>query len=130
MFDHAVHVDVAPALPGNAIHGREAETGPFALGLGREKRFEETLLRRRVHSAPGVAHGNHHVWAGGDIRMMPRVFLVQHDVGGFDREPPAIRHRVPGVDRQVHQHLLDLHRVGLHVAVVTGDCPEIDCFAE
>ena len=37
---------------------------------------------------------------------------LQHDIASLDREPAAIGHGMAGVDRQVHEHLLDL--AGVH----------------
>ena len=48
--------------------------------------------------------------------MERRVGLVELDFGSLDRQLPALRHGVAGVDRQVEQHLLDLARVGSHGA--------------
>ena len=38
--------------------------------------------------------------------------LIEIDVGGFDRQAPAARHRVARVEDQVHQDLLQLSGVG------------------
>ena len=40
--------------------------------------------------------------------------LVQFDIGGLEGELAAAGHRVPRVDGQVHEDLLELARVGLH----------------
>ncbi len=45
--------------------------------------------------------------------MLPDVRLVEFDVGGLDGEIAAFRHRVPRVDRQVHDDLFELTRVGV-----------------
>ena len=37
---------------------------------------------------------------------------VHHHICGVDRQGAAARHRISGVDRQVHEHLLDLTRIG------------------
>src|SRR5437899_688203 len=57
-------------------------------------------------------------------RMLTREGLVEIDVARLDREPPASRHRVARVDREVHEYLLELGRVGLDpVALsVRGGC--------
>ena len=36
------------------------------------------------------------------------VLRIQIGIGGLDGQPPAGGHRVPGVDDQVHDDLLDL----------------------
>lgn len=40
----------------------------------------------------------------------------------FTNQASALRHRIPGVDRQVHEDLLKLRRIGFHgeVAVLTA----------
>ncbi len=63
--------------------------------------------------------------------MLLGVARVEVDVGGFDREPAALRHRVAGVDHEIHQHLLDLTRVGAHPPQVRrGDGDERDVLAD
>jgi hypothetical protein len=49
------------------------------------------------------------------------VLLVELDVFGLDQQPPAFRHRVASVDREVDQNLLDLARVGFHRVQLLGE---------
>ena len=42
-----------------------------------------------VIPTPGVADGQHHAGTGADVRTFGRVGLVEHDVGGLDRELAA-----------------------------------------
>ena len=54
---------------------------------------------------------------------MPRGFgLVETDIGGLDQNRAAVRHRITGVYDQVHDHLLDLARVGAHCSEIRGEC--------
>ncbi len=46
--------------------------------------------------------------------MTARVGHVELHVGGLDGEAAAVGHRVARVHHQVHDHLLDLTRIGLH----------------
>ena len=46
----------------------------------------------------------------------PCACRIQQDGVGGEGQPAAARHRVAGVDAQVHQHLLDLAGVGIDVA--------------
>ena len=48
--------------------------------------------------------------------MCAGVVVVQIDVRGLDRELAAVRHGVAGVDHEVHDHLLDLSRIGIDAA--------------
>ena len=50
--------------------------------------------------------------------MRLRVRLVEVDIGGFDRQLAAVRHRIAGIDREIHDHLLELIGIG-------ADPPEI-----
>ena len=50
--------------------------------------------------------------------MLPDELLVQHHIPGFQRQPSAPRHRVTRVHAQVHEHLLQLSRVGFYCAQV------------
>ena len=43
--------------------------------------------------------------------MQPAIFLVEVDVGGFERQTAALRHRIARVDREVDQDLLGLTAV-------------------
>ncbi len=44
--------------------------------------------------------------------------LIQLDVPCLEHQPSAARHRVPGVDGQIEDHLLQLHRVGTNESQV------------
>ena len=44
-------------------------------------------------------------------RVEDDVLWADHDVLGLDRQPSAAWHRIPGVDDEIQQHLLDLARI-------------------
>ena len=48
--------------------------------------------------------------------MARRVALVEVHILGLDDQVAPVRHGVPRVDREVHNHLLDLPRVGLNAS--------------
>ena len=52
--------------------------------------------------------------------MDARKVFVQRDVGGFDGELAALRHGVASVDRQVHDDLVDLARIGADAPTATA----------
>ena len=62
--------------------------------------------------------------------MALREELVEDDVGRFDRQPAAVAHRIVRVHREVHDHLLQLPRIGLHEAAIADDRRQIDRLAE
>ena len=56
---------------------------------------------------------------------------VHGDVAGIDGQRAAAGHGVAGVDREVHQHLLQLARVGQDRPQVTGERgDQLDVLAE
>ena len=57
----AVDLDVPPTLLGDPVDHGQAQARPLAPLLGGEERLEDPRLGVRVHSAPGVAHGQHDV---------------------------------------------------------------------
>ena len=109
-IDFAVDPDAAAALLDDSVDGREPEAGP--LRLGGEKGLEEVGLDLLAHPGPSVAHRQY--------RVDPR--LRKSQPVGFpfaqiyacrpDDEAAPLRHRLPGIDHQVHDHLLDLARIG------------------
>ena len=61
----------------------------------------------------GVGHGQHDILARNDFRLSRRVFLIQVDIRGLNRELPTVRHRVAGVYRQIENRNFELVRIGL-----------------
>ncbi len=46
--------------------------------------------------------------------VIARELGVEHDIARFDHQPPALRHRIARVDREVHQDLLELAGIDPH----------------
>jgi hypothetical protein len=107
-----------PALLDDAVTRGQAQSRALPLLLGGEERLEYVPLDRRRHADAGIAHGEPHVFAGHDLGIRKGALGVEHHVGGPEGEPPAGGHRVPRVDRQVDQDLLELPRIDV-------DRPEI-----
>ena len=114
----AIHTNAAPALFDNPVYGGQPQSRAFAFILGGEKRFEYLRTGFLVHPPTRVAQGQHHVRAGMDPHVSFGGALIQLDIRSLDRKFSAFRHRITGVDRQIHDHLLDLSRIGL-------DAPDI-----
>ena len=99
--------------------------------LGREERVERLLLRLLVHPEPRVRDLEQHVAPRLDTSVRRRVRLVEGDVAGANREPSALRHRIPGVPAEVQDDLLKLILVGqdgVRVAVEIHD--QLDAVAD
>ena len=93
---------VPPQARDRGVGRRQAEAGPEPLRLGREERLEDPRPGRLVHARcrcptpsastiGSVGRGGH---------------------PGRDPDRPAVRHRVPGVDDEVHEDVLELGGVG------------------
>ena len=109
----AIHLDGSAALSDDPVDGGQAQASTLAAALGREERLEDLCAGLRVHPHPGVAHRQHHMRTRRRAPVLPDVRLVEFDVGGLDGEIAALRHRVARVDRQVHDDLFELARVGV-----------------
>jgi hypothetical protein len=110
-----VDVDVASCLRDDAVYGREPEPG--ALGIARPAgvvRLEDAVELVALDPAPVVGDRDPCVGTGKDFRAALGIDLVEIGVIGGDRQQPARRHRVAGVDRKLDHGLLDLGGVGLH----------------
>jgi hypothetical protein len=98
------------------MHGGQAQPGALATRLGREERLEHPADHLRRHAVTGVADVQPGEPAQPAARRAGQVRIIDLGVRGLDRQPATVRHRVPGVDHQVDQHLLELAVVGQHPA--------------
>ena len=101
----------------DAVDHGKAEPGTLR-SFGAEERFEDAALGFGVHSYPGVADGEHYIFARLGRRMRASIAFVERDIRSFNGELAAARHRIAGIDRQVHDDLLDLARISLGRAQV------------
>src|SRR6266436_1501217 len=103
---------MAAALPDNSIDCRKTKARAFSEFLGRKEGFENAALSLRVHPDSSIGNCQQDVCAR-LLGLVPAcVVLIQVNIGRFNHQLPALRHRIPGVDRQIHDHLLDLALIG------------------
>ncbi len=116
----AVRPHVTAVLLHRAVHRREPQAGAFAGRLGGVERLEDPLQRLAVHPVSGIGHRQHHVPARDHrhVRMSLQTVRPQLGVPALDQQVPSLRHRVAGVEDQVHQHLLQLALIGFDEAGV------------
>ncbi len=84
----------------DAVHRRQAQPGPLARRLRREEGIEDAFHRRRVDAVAVIGDGHAH-----------RALLAFADRPGLNDDAPVVVDRVPGVDGQIHEHLLELAAV-------------------
>ena len=122
--------NVSPALRHDAVNGRKAEARAFRLVLGGEERFEDMGQSFLIHAAARVLDGKHDVAAAFEIETGRSGFFEMY-ICGLDLELSAFRHRIQGVDDEIHQHLLDLAFVGFDAPESVAEIEEqIDVFAD
>ena len=126
----AIDPDVSAGLFHNAVHGSQAQTGPFALFFGRKKRLEDVAPRLRIHAVSVVAHCDHGEFARLHAHMRAGVILIQHNIRGLDCQVPANGHGIAGVHRQIHDGLLHVARIGFDIAHADTEVEnQLDIFA-
>src|SRR6202030_1851740 len=127
------HLDVAATLFHDTIRSRESQARPLPDLLRGEERLEDLSLGVLVHADAGIPNFEQNIVAG-----LHNVFLVwqgtlrgHYAVLGYERQRPAIRHRVPCVDGEIEKHLLDLTWIGANRPNVRcGFDSDFDCRLE
>ena len=117
---HRIDQHVAAGLLDEPMHHRQSQPGAAADLLGGEERFEHPGQGGRVHAMAVVAHPQHHVLAWCCIREQGSVVVVEVAVVDLDHQPPAVRHRIAGIHRQVQYGGLQLADVDRHAPDVLG----------
>jgi len=114
LAEFAPDVDPAAMLLHDPIDHRQPQAG--AVLLGGEKGFIEMLDRLRPHPLASVLDRQTHKVPGARVRVPGALCRIDVCLACADHQPPAVRHRVPRVHRQVHDHLLHLPGVRLDAA--------------
>src|SRR6516225_5834446 len=109
---------MAAALLNYSVYHRKSQARALARLLCCEERFKNAGHRRLVHSVSGIDYPDQDILSRCDPSNLVRRKSRNLQVGGLDRETAAPRHCVTGVYGQIHQHLLNLMRVGF-------DAPEV-----
>ena len=111
----AVHVDGSTVGLDDAVRHRQPQAGPAARCLGGEEGFEDASPGRLVHARAVVGHAQADMRPRRQLAQAQRLRRVDVERAQRHRDlaRPAV-HGLPGVGAQVHQHLLDLGRIGQH----------------
>ena len=107
----AVYKNVGATLFQHAIYGGEPKSRTLRAFRSKE-RLEDSRLRFDIHAHARITDSKHHVVARNDGAVHARKAFVESDVGGFDGQFPALRHGIARVDGKIHNHLIDLSRIG------------------
>ena len=107
---------MAACLRHNSTHRRQAESDRGTYFLGRKERLEDTRQCNEIDSQSAFRVGKYNV-----LPRLHRLTLYLEQprnltIFGLDDEQSAVLHRVPRIDRQIDNNLLQLPLVDLEVA--------------
>ena len=127
----AHHLDPAPMLCDESMHGSKPESSALAHVLRGEERLEEMFQGLRCHAGAGVRNLQQRKAAGLCFtQLRNRVAVTRYDAGTYRERAPG-RHRIARVEAEVDDHLLDHPRIpveygGLRQGLEIDDHPLSD----
>ena len=116
-------INKAAGLFDDPVDRRESKAGALADFFGGEKRLEDLLYNVGWNAGPGVADFNQNIIGSGHAFVCEVFAFRGRNIGRAQGELSAVRHGIAGVDREVHNDLLELRNIDLHrpqVAAVNG----------
>ncbi len=109
----AVNSDMAARLLHEPVDHRQPQPRSLADRFGGEEGLEGPRDDTRWHARAIVGDADRHIVARGQFGLCGRVGGVNFDVLDRDIQPPAIGHRITGVDDEVQQGTFELAGVDL-----------------
>jgi hypothetical protein len=104
---------VSFVLSHDAIYLRQSQAAALVGWFGGVEWLKDVRQYLRRDTDTGVCHTQLDPIAGYQLRQRQRRPWLDSDAFQGDRENPALRHGVTGVDSQVHHHLLHAGGVGI-----------------
>src|SRR5262245_25974124 len=93
--------------------------------------MKDLLEDLRGYSGARVRYGNHDIMARRHLRILRLIHVIEVGRLGLDRQKPAIRHGIAGVDREVEYRRLELGRIDDRLGLALHDVDlEADIFAD
>ena len=126
-----IDIDEPLVLFDDAIDRRQPQAGALTHLLGGEEGLEQVGQGGCINAAAVVAHRQQDIGALHSLDMVGAVPLIDGDQIGLDGDLAGIADGVAGVDEQVHQDLVELRRIDVHLAGVASRLPDqIDILAD
>ena len=116
----AVDVNRALVVQDDAVGHGEAQAGAATDFLGREEGLEDPLADLGRHAVPGIGDAEDDVAAGLDFETRVPIRFAEHRGAGLQEQRAAFRHRVPRIEAEIEQHLLQFARIGADSCRVGG----------
>src|ERR1035441_8223970 len=114
LTDLAGDFDPTRMLLHDAMDRGKPQAGAFAHVLGRVEWVEDTAKNLRTHPAAAVRTRQANKLPRARLEPAPGTRLVEHRKAGRNTDGSAVRHSIPGIQRQVNDDLL-------HIAFVRAD---------
>src|SRR5271165_7331564 len=108
--------NISITLLNNAVYHRQAQSCALSDLLSGKKGFKDVCLRILGHANSAVCHGQHYGGTRFGAWVLSSEGYVQIHVYGLDDQISALWHGVACVHSQVHQNLLDLTAVRIHLS--------------
>src|SRR5215467_2836274 len=106
-----VRVNKSASLLDDAVDGGKPEACSLADLFGGEKRLENLLDDLRRNARPAVAHLDQHIVGLRHAFVGKLLAFLGGNIVRAQRKLAAVRHGIAGIDRQIHDHLLELRNV-------------------
>ena len=97
----------------DAVDGGEPEPRPLPYFFGREERIENLAEDRFRNAGAGIADFHQHIVGRRHALGIVALALLGRDIGRAQLQAAAVRHGVARIDREIHDHLLELRDIGL-----------------
>ena len=104
----------------DAVDHGEPQARAFAAFLGGEKRFKYMPQDFRGNARTRIRDRQADAGAGVQSRMLFSQGFIHLHVGSGQGQGAAGGHGIPGIDGQVHEHLLDLGKIRFDATQVRG----------
>src|SRR5262245_49817114 len=112
LSDLAVDVDETAVSLNNSIHDGQAQARAALLSFGGEEGFKDSLTGFLVHACPGVGDLDVRIGTVRFGKTLPH--FSSRSLGCADRQRASLGHRVPGVETDIDERLLQLVVIALN----------------
>ena len=127
----ALNIDEAIIFLEDSLHDRQTQTRPLTGFLGGEKCFEYAGQGFFVDPGSRIVNRNLGIATVNQLAGFIALPIAHLATANLNRNPASIGHGVTRINRQIHENLPNLHRIGLYIdRVVAGLGHQRNLFAD